>query len=127
MSFAITSSSTYARSAALDSFLEISRLSLNNAERLTDLNTVALREAFTGSATAVHAFAGITSASEMRAIQSKLVGPMMDKALAYGRSVHDLAAQTQQEISRLMQSQLSALQQKIAKTATQPDSAPKRR
>lgn len=127
MSFAITDSSTYAQSAALDSFLEISRLSLKNAEGLADLNAVALREAFTGGAAAVHAFAGITSASELQSIQSKLVAPMMDKALAYGRSVHDLAAQTQQEISQLLQSQLSALQQKTSKTMTQQDSAPKRR
>lgn len=127
MSFAIAESNTYAQSAVLDSFLEISRLSLKNAERLADLNAVALREAFTGSAAAVHAFAGITSASEMQAIQSKLVTPMMDKALAYGRSVHDAAVQSQQEISRLLQSQLSALQQKASKTVTQQDSAAKRR
>jgi len=127
MSFTITNSGTYAQSAVLDSFLEISRLSLNNAARLADLNTAALRETFTGSAAAVHAFAGITSAAEMQAIQSKLVAPMMDKALAYGRSVHDVAAQTQQEISKLMQSQLAALQQKTEKALTQQQSAPKRR
>lgn len=127
MSFTVTESGTYAQSAALDSFLEISRLSLKNAERLADLNTAALREAFTGSAAAVHAFAGITSAVEMQAIQSKLVAPMMDSALAYGRSVHDVTAQTQQEISRLLQSQLSALKQKSEKALTQQESAAKRR
>lgn len=116
MRFAITDSSTFAQNAALDSFLEISRLSLKNTECLTDLNALALREAFAGSAAVVETFSGMTSAPEMQSIQSKLVAPMMDKALTYGRSVHDVAAQTQQAVLRLLQSQLSALQQKTSKT-----------
>lgn len=114
MSVAVTESTTHVQSAVLESFLAISRVSLAGAERLSELNSAALREAFTDGAAVVRTFAEITLVPDIQDIQSKLVAPMMHKALAYTRSVREVAVQTQQEVSRLMQSQLSVLNRKTA-------------
>lgn len=114
MSVAVTENTIRAQSAALDSFLAMSRLSLEGAERLSELNSAALRDAFTDSAAVARGFAEMTLTSDMQQIQSTLVAPMMNRALAYGRSVQELGAQTQQEVSRQMQSQLSVLSEKTA-------------
>jgi len=112
MSVAVTESTSHAQNAALESFLAISRISLGSTERLSELNSAALREAFTDSTAVVHAISQITLVPDLQEFQSKLVAPMMSKALAYTRSVQEVAVETQQEISRLMQSQLSVLTRK---------------
>ncbi len=114
MSIAVTESTTHAQSAALESFLAMSRISLGGTERLSELNSAALREAITDSAAVVGAFSQVTLVPDLQEIQSKLLAPMMNKALAYTRSVQEVAVETQQEISRLMQSQLSVLTQTTA-------------
>lgn len=118
MNIAVAQRTVSAQHAVLDSFLAISRLSLTTSERLSELNAAALREAFTDSGAVVRAFARITLASDLQDIQTELVAPLMQQALAYSRNVREVVAQTQneaaREATRLMQSQLSGMDRKMA-------------
>lgn len=89
-----------AQQSVLDSFLAISRLYLQGAERLSALNAAALRGMVADGATAMKALMGATSAAEGMEIQASMSNAMVGKVVAYTRGLHELAAETQEEMSR---------------------------
>lgn len=86
----------------LDTSLAVSHLWLTSSERMLALTAAATRDAFTDSATAVRALAGVASVAPLGEIWGDLSGPMLEKAVAYCRGTRDIATQTLDELARVV-------------------------
>lgn len=85
----------------LDTSLAVSHLWLTSSERMLALTAAATRDAIADSATVIRAFAGLASVAPLREIWGDLSGPMLERAITYGRGMRDIATQTQDEFARV--------------------------
>lgn len=90
------------------------RTVFNGVERLTAINIAASREFFNNAVTTTQQLMGAKDASELAKVNSELAKPSIEKWVDYSRSVYDLAAQVQKEITSVMEAQYSS----FAKSAT---------
>lgn len=79
------------------------------ADRLTTLNRKTARSTLEDSVTGAKAVLGAKDAKEVFSIQASLSQAAVEKALAYSRSVHEIAAQTQEELTKIVQAHLKSL------------------
>lgn len=99
--------------ANLDALVELARKSFEGIEQLLTLNLQAARAAMGESAEQAKAMMTAKDAQSLAALQADLVQPTTEKVTAYGRQVYDIAANTQSEVSKLVESQMTTAQQKI--------------
>lgn len=85
----------------LDTSAAVSNLWFTSSERMLALTAESLQDAVTDSATAVRAFAGIATMAPLREIWGDLSSSMVEKAIAYGRGMRDIAIQIQDEFARV--------------------------
>lgn len=102
-----------ATAANLDSLIELSQKTFDGIEKLVELNLQASRKALDESADHAKALLAAKDAQEVLGLQAGLLQPASDKALAYGRSVYDIAASTQAEVAKLAEAQVASAQQKL--------------
>ena len=57
---------------------------------------------------------GAKDVQEAMAIQASLAQPNVEKAVAYSRSVYEISAQTQEELSKMVEAQFSDFQKTVA-------------
>lgn len=79
------------------------------AERLTTLNQETARSTLEDSVSGAKAVLGAKDAKEVLSIQASLSQAAVERALAYSRSVHEIAAQTQEELTKRVQAHLKSL------------------
>jgi phasin family protein len=113
-----------ANKANLDALVALSQQAFKGIEQLVELNLQAARSSMEDSADKARAALGATDPQSLLALQTSLLQPNTDKAVAYGKQVADIAAATQAEVSKLAeaqiaqaQAQLSALVETAAKNA----------
>jgi phasin family protein len=96
-----------ANKANLETVVGLSTAALVGAERLFDLQLTTTKTAL--SEGTKHAYALLTAkdAQEVIALQSTAAEPSFEKALAYSRSVYEVASQTQTEIAKLMEARIA--------------------
>jgi phasin family protein len=102
-----------ANKANLDALVELARKSFEGVEKLVELNLQAVRAAMGDSAEQAKALMAVKDAQGLATLQADLVQPATDKVTAYGRQVYDIAASTQSEVSKLVESQMATAQEKI--------------
>ncbi len=102
-----------ANKANLEAFIELSQKSFEGVERLVELNLQAARALFSESTDAAKALLAVKDAQEFVSLQSTLLQPGADKASAYARQVYEIASGTQAEVTKLIEAQVSAAQQKV--------------
>jgi phasin family protein len=110
--------------ANLDALVALSQQAFKGIEQLVELNMQAARSALEESADKARAALSATDPQSLLAVQSSLLQPASEKAVAYGKQVADIAAATQAEVTKLAeaqvaqaQAQLSALVEAAAKNA----------
>lgn len=102
-----------ANKANLDALVELARKSFEGVEKLVALNLEAVRATMGHSAEQAKALIAVKDAQGLAALQADLVQPTAEKVSAYGRQVYDIAANTQSEVSKLVESQMATAQEKI--------------
>lgn len=85
----------------LDTSLAVSHLWLTSSERMVALTAESMRDAIADSSTVIRAFAGSASVAPLGEIWGDLSGPMLERAITYGRGMRDIATQTQDEFTRV--------------------------
>jgi phasin family protein len=70
-------------------------------EKLANLNASAIKAAFEESIANARALAGAKDVQELVTLQSSFAQPAMEKAIAYSKSVYEVAAQTNAELSKV--------------------------
>lgn len=103
-----------ANKATVDSLLSVANKALASAERIAALNLNTARAALEDSVASVQSFAGVKSAQDVVAAATSLTQPAIDKATAYARSVYEITAETQGELTKMVEAQLGDFQKTVA-------------
>lgn len=99
--------------ANLDALVELTRKSFEGIEKLVALNLQAMRSAMGDSAERSKALLAAKDPQALATLQAELVQPATEQVTTYGRQVVDIAANTQSEVSRLVESLMNTAQTKI--------------
>lgn len=97
----------------LETTMRVAKISLDNAERLSKLQMDAARSALEDNTRVAKALAEAKDVQDMMALRAKLAEGAVEKAMAYSRSIYDLASQTQAELNQLMEERVSSFNRDV--------------
>jgi phasin family protein len=103
-----------ANKATVDSLLSLANTALASAERIAALNLNTARSVMEDSVSGAKAMMGAKDVQEALSIQASLAQPNVEKAVAYSRSVYEISAQTQEELSKMVEGQFGDFQKTVA-------------
>ena len=103
-----------ANKASVEAMLSLANTALASAERIAALNLNTARSLLEDSVANTKAILGAKDVQEALSIQSSLAQPNVEKAVAYSRSVYEISAQNQEEVSKMLESQFGDFQKQIA-------------
>lgn len=98
-----------ANKANLEALVSIANSTFANAERLTALNLSTARSFIEDSITTTRTLMGVKDVQELFSLQSTLGKPLVEKAVAYNRSVYEIATSNNQEAAKLFEGQVADL------------------
>jgi phasin family protein len=100
--------------ASVESLLTLANTALASAERIAALNLNTARSLLEDGVANTKAILGAKDVQEALSVQASLAQPSVEKAVAYSRSVYEISAQSQEEISKLLESQFGDFQKQVA-------------
>lgn len=103
-----------ANKAAVDFLLAVANTSLASAERIAVLNLEIARSDLEESAANAKALMGAKDLKEAVAIQASLAQSGVEKAAAYGKSVYEIFAQMQEQLSKMIEGQFRDFEKNVA-------------
>ena len=96
---------TAANEAAINQFTYFAQLSLANAERFAEISLGAARESVEQATAHAQSLAGAKDVHEVIALNSAALEPVMKRAYAYSRTAYETAAETNNEVKRVLDKQ----------------------
>lgn len=97
-----------AQKANAEVMMALVRSAFNGFERMTALNIAASRELFNNIVANSQQVLSIKDPAELSKLNATIAQPNLDKMMEYSRSVYDLAAQMQKEITSVLESQYNS-------------------
>lgn len=94
-----------ANKANVESLLTVANTAFASAERLAALNLNTARTLLEDSVNGAKSLLAVKDVQELVSMQSAMAQPAFEKAIAYARSVYEIASQTQEEFSKIFDSQ----------------------
>jgi len=94
--------------ANLDTTLSLASAVLAGAERLANLQLSTAKDLLADNAKTARSLMSIKNPQDLTAIQPS-VEPLLERALAYSRSVYEVTAQTQSEIAKVLEGRMKHL------------------
>jgi phasin family protein len=94
-----------ANKANVETLLTVANTAFASAERLAALNLNTARTLLEDSVNTAKSLLTAKDVQELVSMQAALVQPAFEKAVAYSRSVYEIASQTQEEFSKIFDSQ----------------------
>lgn len=111
--------------AGLEALLAQASTAFARAERLAALNLNTSRSLLEDGAVNTKAILAAKDPQELVKLQTELAKPMVDKAVAYARSVYEIAAEGQSELSKAFESQIADMNKAFSSALEQAEkSAP---
>ena len=95
--------------ANLKNLVAIANSMFARADHLTTLNVNTACAMVEDGVAATRTVMALRDAQNLPGLQARLAEPMIDKTVGYTRGVHEIAADGQQEFSRLVESQIAEL------------------
>ncbi|WP_054622215.1 phasin family protein [Oryzomicrobium terrae] len=102
-----------ANKVTVDALLTIANTALASAERVAALNLHTARALIEDSVSSTKTLLGAKDVQELVSLQAALAQPNVEKAVAYSRSVYEISAQTQEEVSKVFEAQLTEFNKAI--------------
>lgn len=102
-----------ANKAGVEAAVQLANVALQSVEKLVGLQIDAAKSALAESAASARALATAKDPKDLTALRDRAVQPNLEKAQAYIRSVYDVAASTQGEIGKLIESQLAVFNKSV--------------
>lgn len=90
-----------AQKANVESLLAVASFQFSAIEKLANLNANAVKAAFEDSVTNTRALMGAKDVQEFTSLQSTLTQPTLEKAIAWSKSVYEVATSANTELSKL--------------------------
>jgi len=100
--------------ANVEALLTVANSAFASAERLAALNLNTARTLLEDTMANTKSVLGAKDVQELLTLQTSLAQPLVEKAVAYNRSVYEIATQNQEEISKLLEAQVSELNKNLA-------------
>lgn len=95
--------------ANIESMLVLANTAFASAERLAALNLNTARSMMEDTAANTKALMAVKTPQEMLALQTSLAKPALDKAVAYSRSVYEIATQTQEVLGKMVEGKVAEI------------------
>jgi phasin family protein len=95
--------------ANTNAFMALSKIAFSSAERLTTVNLDAARAALEESSTASNAWAHTKDLNDLQGLWNLSSGQATQRVTAYLHNVQEIAAQAQEETTKLMTAYFSAI------------------
>jgi phasin family protein len=102
-----------ANKANVETLLTIANTAFASAERLAALNLNTARTLLEDSVNNAKSLLAAKDIQELVSMQTALAHPAFEKAIAYSRSVYEIATQTQDEFSKIFDSQYVELNKNV--------------
>lgn len=102
-----------ANKAAVDSLLSVANTALASAERIATLNLDTARSVIEDSAANAKALMGAKDVQSAMSIQASLAQPNVEKVVAYSKSVYEISADTQEQLSKMVEAQFGDFQKTV--------------
>lgn len=93
--------------ANVDAILSVAATQFAALEKLANLNATAVKTAFEDSLANARALAAAKDVQEFVNLQSTFAQPALEKAIAYSKSVYEVATQANAELSRLAEKRVA--------------------
>lgn len=90
-----------AQKANVESLLAVASFQFNAMEKLANLNANAVKAVFEDSVSNTRALMGAKDVQELTTLQSTLAQPSLEKAIAWSKSVYEVATSANAELSKL--------------------------
>jgi phasin family protein len=90
-----------AQKANVEALLNVANFQFSTLEKLASLNANAVKAAFEDSVTNARALMGAKDVQEFTSLQSTLTQPTLEKAIAWSKSVYEVATSANTELSKL--------------------------
>ncbi|WP_341679451.1 phasin family protein [Niveibacterium sp. SC-1] len=103
-----------ANKANVEAALSVANTAFASAERLVNLNLSTARAFLEDSVANTKALFGAKDVQELLTLQSGLAQPALEKAVAYTRSVYEIATQAQEEITKLVEGQVAEANKSVS-------------
>ncbi len=103
-----------ANKANIETLLSLANGAFANAERLAALNLNTARSVLEDSVSNTKALLAAKDVQELVNLQVSLTQPLIEKAVAYARSVYEIASQSQDELSKVFESQVAEVNKGVA-------------
>lgn len=100
--------------ANIETLLTLANSTFASAERFAALNLNTARSILEDSIANAKSLLGAKDVQELLSLQSALAQPLVEKAVAYNRSVYEIASQSQEEVSKLVEAQIAELNKNLA-------------
>mgnify|MGYP000857451294 FL=1 len=97
-----------AQKANAEVMMSLMRTAFSGVERLTALNMAASREFFNNAVANTQQLMGAKDAAELAKLNSQLAQPNVQKWTEYSRSIYDLVAAMQKEVTSVLEAQYSS-------------------
>jgi phasin family protein len=114
MSYATPEQFAAANKANVETLLFVANTAFASAERLAALNLNTARSLLEDSMSNVKAMLAVKDPQSLMSLQASLAQPAVEKAVAYSRSVYEIATQTQEELGKVLESQVGEINKNVA-------------
>jgi len=96
-----------ANKTSVESLLTLANTAFASAERLAALNLNTARNMLEDTVASAKALMSVKDVQELMNIQATLAQPTVEKAVAYSRSIYEIASQTQEEMTKIFEAQFA--------------------
>ncbi|MGE5468927.1 MAG: phasin family protein [Ignavibacteria bacterium] len=103
-----------ANKANVETALTLANTAFASAERIAALNLNTARTLLEEAVSTAKTLMGAKDAQELVSLQSSLAQPALDKAIAYSRSLYEIASQTQEEFGKVFEAQFAEMNKNVA-------------
>ncbi|MDO6387405.1 MULTISPECIES: phasin family protein [unclassified Uliginosibacterium] len=103
-----------ANKASIEAALTFANTAFASAEKLATLNLNTARTLLEESVSNAKTLLGAKDAQELVSLQSALAQPTIEKIVSYGRSVYEISAAAQEDIGKILESQMSEVNKNVS-------------
>lgn len=103
-----------ANKANVETLLTLANTAFASAERLAALNLNTARNLLEDGVSNTKTLLGAKDLQELVNLQASLAQPALEKLVSYARNVYEIASQTQEEVSKLVEGQIAEVNKSVA-------------
>lgn len=98
----------------IETLLTLANTAFASAERLAALNLNTARTLLEDAVSGAKALLSAKDVQELMNLQTSLAQPSVEKAVAYSRSVYEIATQTQEELNKIFEAQFAEINKNVS-------------